>query len=437
MKINIPTEVFYILNKLKEKGFLSYLVGGCIRNLLLNLPIYDYDIATSATPMEIKEIFDKTISVGEIFGKISVIINNYEVEVSTFRHSADRTQFGGTLFEDTSTRDFTINSLAHPCFNSEEILIEELIDYHGAISDLEDRFLRAIGDPLERMKEDPLRIMRAIRFTASLTLVMDPLLVEVIKHHSDLLDNISKERIRDEFLKILTGNNPVKGIELLTELGIINRIIPGFTKMIGCTQPYKYHPEGDVYVHTLKVLENIPKGSSKELFLAAILHDISKPECRIEKDSKITFYNHDRVGSEKTKTIMKDLKFPNECIDEVVYLVHNHMKMHHWNQMNKSTRIKMCRNKYFKNLIELAAAGGKGAASGDQTSEIREFYEEVPVAAAPKLITGDDLIDLGFPPGKIFGTIIDKVEDLHLEGDLKTREEAIEYIRTHLFEFQS
>ena len=437
MKVNIPDEVFYVVSKLKEHKFLSYLVGGCLRNLLLNIKIKDWDICTDATPDQIEAIFEKTVPLGKEFGKISVYVNGVEVEVSTFRNSADRTEYGGTLFEDTCTRDFTMNALAHPCFSSDEILTEEIIDYHHGFNDLEDRFLRAIGDPLERMKEDPLRIMRAIRFTASLTLVMDPLLVEVIKHHSDLLDNISKERIRDEFLKILTGNNPVKGIELLTELGIINRIIPGFTKMIGCTQPYKYHPEGDVYVHTLKVLENIPKGSSKELFLAAILHDISKPECRIEKDSKITFYNHDRVGSEKTKTIMKDLKFPNECIDEVVYLVHNHMKMHHWNQMNKSTRIKMCRNKYFKNLIELAAAGGKGAASGDQTSEIREFYEEVPVAAAPKLITGDDLIDLGFPPGKIFGTIIDKVEDLHLEGDLKTREEAIEYIRTRLFEFQS
>lgn len=425
--MKIPANVIFIINCLKEKNHTAYLVGGAVRDYVLGKKIKDYDIATSATPDEIKTIFEKTVDVGESFGKVSVVIGEEMYDVATFRKCANRTQFGGSIKEDIQSRDFTINALYSDCSDG-NFAMNKIIDKHGGLNDLRTRTLRTVGNAENRMIEDPIRILRAIRFAADLDMCIDSELDKAIQDLWKLVSAMSVERIRDEFIKMINGNNFDKCVELLIRYNLMNLIIPGFTDMIDCEQPKKYHPEGDVYTHTMMVFNNVDRNSCLEMKLAALLHDISKPECQKVDGDKITFYNHDRVGSYKAESILRYLRFSNSVIEKVCWMVASHMKIHSFDKMNRSGKIKFARHQYFPDLIELGSADGKASARGDETQEIREFYKNLPPPPPAPLITGNDLIEMGYVPGPLFGKIVTTVSDLWLEDQIKTKEEAIKYI---------
>ena len=426
-----------IIGKLQEKGHIAYLAGGCVRDMLRGETPKDYDIATSALPQEITSIFTKTREVGVHFGVVIVIVNNQAFDVATFRNDGsykdgrhpEEVTFS-TPQDDTARRDFTVNGIFF------DPISEKYIDFVEGKSDIDKKVIRAIGEPNLRFQEDHLRLLRAIRFAARFDYEIEAETWNSIKSNASGISKISKERIRDELTKILLNENRVLGFDLLVESGLMEHIIPQILQLKGCEQPPQFHPEGDVFVHTRLMLSLLKDAPSIELVLSVLLHDIGKPATYSfdEEADRIRFNGHDKLGAEMSEQILRDLKFSNSIIEDVVQMVANHMTFKDVQKMRQSKLKRFMSRSTFNDEIELHRVDCLGSWGGLDNydflnKKMVEFANE-PIIPQP-LLTGKDLIELGWSPGPDLGQTLNSVQDMQLEGKLNSKDEALDWVKSN------
>jgi poly(A) polymerase len=421
-----------IVKRLRQEGYESYLAGGCVRDFLLNKAPQDYDIATSARPEDVQRIFPRTIAVGAQFGVIIVMLDGDSFEVASFRcdgpyldgRRPSQVRYG-TLQEDILRRDFTINGLVY------DPVEDRVIDLIGGRKDLERRRIRAIGNPRERFDEDRLRMVRAIRFAASLNFDIDSVTFDAIKQSAATITQISWERIGEEITRILTEGGARRGFELLDETGMLRILLPEIEQMKGVEQGPEHHPEGDVFTHTLLTLSHL-EAPSESLAYGCLLHDVAKPVCVRKEDDRITFYGHTDRGAEMAEAVLKRLKRGRATWERVSYLVKNHLRHTQAPKMRLSTLKRFLREDGFPELLELARIDALSS-SGDLQyyrfcQEHLAEIEEEEIRPEP-LLRGKDLIEMGYVPGPIFAEILQRVEDEQLGGELTSRQQAIEWVK--------
>lgn len=421
-----------IVKRLREEGYESYLAGGCVRDFLLNKTPQDYDIATSARPEDVQRIFPRTIAVGAQFGVVLVMLDGQSFEVASFRFDGpyldgrrpSQVRYG-TLQEDIFRRDFTINGMVY------DPVENRVIDLVEGKRDLARRCIRAIGDPRQRFEEDRLRMVRAIRFAASLNFDIDSLTLDAIKQSAPMITQISAERIGEEITRILTEGGARRGFELLDETGLLRILLPEIEEMKGVEQSPEHHPEGDVFKHTLLTLSRLEK-PTETLAYGCLLHDVGKPVCFRKEADRITFYGHTDRGAEMAQAILKRLKRGRAVWERVAYLVKNHLRHTQAPKMRLSTLKRFLREEGIDELLELARVDALSS-SGDLQyyhfcQERRSQMQEEEIRPEP-LLRGTDLIAMGYIPGPIFAEILRRVEDAQLGGELTSRQEAIEWVK--------
>ena len=420
-----------VANRLLEAGHEALFAGGCVRDQLLTIKPKDFDIATSATPEEVENFFENTNAVGAHFGVILVKENGHHFEIATFRHDGsyhDGRRPESVTFtnaqEDACRRDFTINGLfQHPQTG-------EILDYVDGQKDIENKILRAIGDPNVRFQEDALRLLRAVRFAVKTGFQIDPATWQAMQENANLLVKISPERIRDEFSRILTHPRRAEGLQLLLDSGLLAQFLPEALELVGCEQPPQWHPEGDVYTHTKIALNLLQDDAPLELCLGVLLHDIGKPPTYTwdEKDQRIRFSGHDAVGAEMAEEILRRLRYPNETIANVKEMVARHMQFMNVQDMRTAKVKRFMARPTFPLEMELhrvdcASSNGFTDNYDFLTAKAEEFANE-PIIPKP-LVSGKDLIDLGLNPGPKFRILLEEIQTRQLEGTLHSREEAL------------
>ncbi len=422
-----------IVTKLKEHGHRAYLVGGSVRDLLLGREPQDYDVATAARPEELLRLFPAARRVGAHFGVMLVYEGPVEVEVATFRsdHSyADGRHPAGVDFEndpakDVLRRDFTINGLLlDPDTN-------EVLDYVGGRDDLSAGVIRAIGDPARRFYEDHLRMLRAVRFAARFGFEIEATTFEAIRKLHASIAAISAERVRDELLRILTEGGARRGFELLDSSGLLAVILPEVAAMKGVPQPPEFHPEGDVWIHTLMMLEGM-RSPSATLALAVLLHDVGKPPT-FRVAERIRFDEHAEVGADMAVRILTRLRLPNETIRRVEALVAQHLRFKDVTRMRESTLKRFLRTEGFDEHLELHRLDctmSHGLLGNCDFMKQKAAELPVEILKPKPLVTGDDLIAAGYRPGPAFGQMLGAAEDAQLEGRIATKEEGLQLIRS-------
>lgn len=441
-----------IIERLRQHGHRAYLVGGCVRDLLLGRVPADYDVATDARPEQVMSVFPKTWAVGAQFGVVLVPIPGEDgceigegqpkshhhgcIEVATFRNDGiytdgrhpDAVQFTGDPREDVQRRDFTINGMLLDPMNHDEVL-----DYVGGREDLQQGIVRTIGDPARRFAEDKLRMLRAIRFAARFEYQIAPETMEAIRRLATEIRVVSHERVRDELTKMLTEGHARLAFELLDESGLLQQVLPEVARMKGVAQPPQFHPEGDVWVHTLLLLEKLPANCSPTLAWGALLHDVGKPPTYRVAPDRIRFDGHVDVGVKMTEKLGRDLRFSNDELSQISALVANHMKFAEVTRMRESTLKRFMRLPQFEEhlaLHEMDCLSSHGDLS--LYNFVKEKMEQTPVEEfRPRpLVTGADLIESGYKPGPRFKHILAAVEDGQLEQRFESREEAMQFVRS-------
>jgi len=435
-----------IVQTLRQRGFEAYLVGGCVRDLLLGRAPKDYDVATSATPDQVMGIFPETYAVGAQFGVVLVPVPEADaahdaesspksgtVEVATFRSDIgssdgrhpDEVRFSRDPREDVARRDFTINGMLLDPVSG------DVLDFVGGRADLTAGIIRTIGDPEKRFAEDKLRMLRAVRFAARFEYAVDPATLAAIQKLAPQIQVVSRERVRDELTRMLTEGHARRAFLLLDESGLLQEVLPEISAMKGVEQPPEFHPEGDVFVHTLLLLENLPHPCPLTLAWGALLHDVGKPPT-FRVAERIRFDNHVEVGVKMAEEICRSLRFSTGETDQILALVDNHMRFGHATRMSQSTLKKFLRMPAFDQHLALHRADCLASHGNLGTYEfVRQKQAEVPPAnlrPAP-LVTGDDLIAAGHAPGPKFREILTAVEDAQLEGRLSSREAALDFVR--------
>src|SRR5215831_11610072 len=432
-----------IVATLRDHGHTAYLAGGCVRDLLLGREPTDYDVATSATPDEVMRLFPLTYAVGAQFGVVLVPIrrdgpqgerDNYSIEVATFRSDGaysdgrhpDRVQFSHEARLDVQRRDFTINGLLLDPLN------QEVLDFVGGRNDLKRGIIRAIGDPRLRFAEDKLRLLRAVRFAARFGYAIEEKTFAAIRELAPQIHQVSRERIRDEILKMLTEGRARQAFELLDQTNLLEQVLPEIKKMQGVQQPPQYHPEGDVWIHTLMLLEGLSAGCSKTLALGALLHDVGKPPTFRVAPDRIRFDQHAEVGTRMAEEICRRFRLSNDETEQVCALVTNHMRFSDVTRMKESTFKRFVRMPQFDEHLELHRLD---RLSSHRSLDLYEFTREklrnLPAEQIrpEPLLTGDDLIQAGFAPGPQFKELLTAVEDAQLDGSIRTKEEALALVR--------
>ena len=445
-----------IVRKLREEGHQAYFVGGCVRDLLLEREPADFDVATSATPGQVMEIFPRTYAVGAQFGVVLVPASDLApagirngrslfsavnpshfreeiIEVATFRSDGayidgrrpHQVSFTASAEEDAQRRDFTINGLL---LDPEK---DEVLDFVGGRFDLNAGILRTIGDPRSRFTEDKLRMLRAIRFAARLGYQVELETMLAIREFAAGIGEVSKERVREELLKMLTEGKAGVAFAMLNTSGLLQQVLPEAAAMKGVQQPPQFHPEGDVWVHTLMMLGMLPAGVSPTLAMGVLLHDAGKPPTFRVAPDRIRFDGHVAVGVKMAEAICKRLRFSNEDTAQILSLVGNHMRFADVKKMKDSTFKRFLRLPRFEEHLELhridcLASHGK-----------LEFYDFIserrasmpPEAIHPRpLLSGTDLMAAGYSAGPRFKEILAALEDAQLEGRINSRSDALEYL---------
>jgi len=410
-----------------------------VRDLLLGREPEDYDVSTDATPERVISLFPESVAVGAQFGVIIVPRDAHKVEVATFRSdigSADgrhpeRVVFTSSPEQDVQRRDFTINGLLMR-HDSEKIL-----DFVGGQTDLRAGIIRAIGEPAKRFAEDKLRMLRAVRFSARFGFQIDAETFAAIRLHAHEISQVSAERIREEVTKLLTEGAARRGMELLDESGLLRQILPEVAAMQGVEQPPQYHPEGDVWTHTLLMLEGVPAGSSATLAWGVLLHDVGKPRTFrpiSETGDRIRFDGHVDVGVRMAEAICERLRFSNQDSEQILALIANHMRFKDVSRMRASTLKRFIRLPRFDEHLALHRLDCLSSHRHlDAYNFVRRTLEETPVEEIrpARLLTGNDLQRLGYQPGPLFSKILRSLEDAQLEGLIRTREEAIGFVAQH------
>jgi poly(A) polymerase len=438
-----------IVQTLRQRGFQAYLVGGCVRDLLLGREPKDYDVATNATPAQVMDVFPETYAVGAQFGVVLVPAPDREaasadraelsskshaVEVATFRSDIgysdgrhpDEVRFSLDPREDVARRDFTINGMLLDPVSG------EVLDFVGGRKDLAAGIIRTIGDPEQRFSEDKLRMLRAVRFAARFDYSIEPATFVAMQKLASQIQVVSRERVRDELTRMLIEGEARRAYVLLDESGLLKPVLPEISAMKGVEQPAEFHPEGDVFVHTLLLLENLPNPCPLTLAWGALLHDVGKPPTFRVAPDRIRFDNHVEVGVKMAEEICRRLRFSNDETEQILALVDNHMRFGHVSRMKESTLKKFLRMPAFDEHLALHRADCLASHRNLSTYEfIQQKRSEIPVATmrpAP-LVTGDDLIAAGYVPGPRFREILSAVEDAQLEGRLPSRDAAIDFVR--------
>jgi poly(A) polymerase len=428
-----------ICDTLIREGHQAFLVGGCVRDLLLGREPEDYDVSTDATPERVISLFPDAVAVGAQFGVIIVPLDGHKVEVATFRSdigSADgrhpeRVVFSSNPEQDVQRRDFTINGLLMRHDSG------EILDFVGGQADLRAGIIRAIGEPARRFAEDKLRMLRAVRFSARFGFPIEPETFAAIRLHAHEIGQVSGERIREELTKLLTEGGACRGMELLNETGLLQQILPEVAAMQGVEQPPQYHPEGDVWTHTLLMLEGLPAGSSATLAWGALLHDVGKPPTFrpvSETGDRIRFNGHVDVGVRMAEAILERLRFSNQDREQIVALIANHMRFKDVSRMRASTLKRFIRLPRFDEHLALHRLDCLSSHRHlDAYNFVRRTLEETPSEEMRpiRLLTGNDLQRLGYQPGPLFSKILRSLEDAQLEGTVRSREEAIAFVAQH------
>ncbi|MCP5533873.1 MAG: HD domain-containing protein [Akkermansiaceae bacterium] len=425
-----------LARKLHAAGHEALFAGGCVRDTLLGREPKDYDIATSATPDEVTRLFPKSNEVGAHFGVVIANHGGHAIEIATFRTDGsyrDNRRPESVTFsnatEDAKRRDFTINGL----FQNPDT--GEVIDHVGGREDLKNRVLRAIGEPAQRFREDALRLMRAVRFSSTLGFRIEETTAAALAECAPLLDRISPERIRDEFSRILLCPRRRDGVERLVETGLSDRFLPELRATIGCDQPPEWHPEGDVFTHTMIMLEMLGTDVPITLALAVLLHDIGKPPTRtVDPDGRIRFNGHDSLGAEMSDGILRLLRYPNQVVEDVVTMVARHMQFMNVQKMRVAKLKRFMSAPTFERELELHRVD---CASSNGFTDNYEFLQNKEAEFAseplipPPLAGGRDLIAMGLNPGPRFKELLDALETEQLEGRILDREAALAYLRRH------
>lgn len=428
-----PVLAANIVRTLRQSGYAAFLVGGCVRDLLLGIEPKDLDVATNATPPEVLRLFPRAQPVGAHFGVILVPENGAKVEVATFRSDhayQDGRRPGRVEFEidpkrDVLRRDFTINAMLM------DPDTKEVLDFVGGRQDLESGIIRAIGEPEQRFREDHLRMLRAIRFSARFNFAIEENTMRAMKSLAPFVRHVSAERVRDELTRMLTEGGARRAFELLDDSGLLTQILPEVAAMKGVAQPPEFHPEGDVWTHTLMMLEGL-REPTITLALGALLHDVGKPPT-FRVAERIRFDGHVEAGVEMTRRILSRLRFSNDEIRQVEALVAHHMRFKDVPQMKDSTLKRFLRLEKFEEHLELHRLDCSASHRQlDNYFYAKEKLESLPAEELkpPRLLTGDDLIEAGYTPGPQFAAMLTAVEDAQLERRIHTKEEALELVKS-------
>lgn len=437
-----------IVLTLRHHGFQAYLAGGCVRDLLLKREPKDYDVATDATPRQVMEIFPDTYAVGALFGVVLVPAPETQsqaaectngkkslcVEVATFRSDIgysdgrhpDEVRFSQDPGEDVARRDFTINGMMLDPVSG------EILDFVGGREDLKLGIIRAIGDPERRFAEDKLRMLRAVRFAARFEYAIDLATFAAMQKLADQIRVVSRERVRDEITRMLTEGHARRAFLLLDESGLLRHVLPEISMMKGVEQPPEYHPEGDVLVHTLLLLNFLPQPCPATLAWGALLHDVGKPATFRVAPDRIRFDDHVNVGVKIAEEICRRLRFSNDDTQQILALVGNHMRFGDAMKMKESTLKKFLRLRCFDEHMALHRAD---CLASHRNLRTYEFIEQKRAEIPPEnmrprpIVTGDDLIAAGYAPGPKFREILNAVEDAQLEGRLPSRDAALEFVQ--------
>jgi len=446
MSIKIPKEIKAISEKLSAAGFQAYLVGGCVRDLVLQKKPKDWDIATNALPEEIQKIFPDSFYENK-FGTVGVKTNALDkslevVEITTFRAEGDyfdnrhpeRVEFVKTIEEDLARRDFTINALAIPLhLKSKKI---KVLDKYGGKKDLRKKIIRAVGNPPERFEEDALRLMRAIRLAVELDFQIEEQTFQAIKNKSSLLKVIAKERIRDELIRIIMTEKAALGIILLEDAGLLEYIIPELREGIGCTQ--NKHHIYTVFEHNVRALNyTAEKKYSLEVRLAALLHDVGKPRSKKGEGENATFYNHEVIGARMALKILDRLHFPKEIIEKVVLLVRYHLFYYNVGEVTESGVRRFLTKVGVENVDDLLKVreadrigSGVPKAVPYKLRHLKFMIEKVrkdPISPKMLKVNGNDIMGiLNIPPGPKIGWILSILLEEVLDDPAKNNKEYLE-----------
>jgi poly(A) polymerase len=427
-----------ICRVLAEAGHEAYLVGGCVRDLVLGREPSDYDVTTDATPERVEALFPGSLTVGAKFGVVVVVEKGIQVEVATFRSDIsysdgrhpDRVVYSHSAADDVRRRDFTINGLLM------DPRTGEVIDLVGGRDDLEARLIRAIGDPELRFQEDKLRMLRAIRFAARFGFAIELTTFAAVRRLAPEIHQVSAERVRDELTRLLIEGSARRGFELLDGSDLLPAVLPEVARMKGVEQPPEFHPEGDVWIHTRIMLDGLAAGVSETLAWGVLLHDVGKPPTFTPASgpgTRIRFDNHAEVGAVMTEAICRRLRFSNAATDQIVSLVRNHLRFIDVPRMRPATLKRFVRLPHFEEHLELHRLDCLSShAKLDTYDFVLRFLAETPPEEVrpPRLVSGNDLKALGLRPGPLFGKILAAIEEAQLEGRVKTREEALDLLQS-------
>ena len=445
--MKVKQNAMEIVKTLQKQGYKAFFAGGCVRDMIMGKESEDYDIATSALPEDIMKLFERTIPVGVQFGVVIVVKDGHNFEVATFRTEGsysdgrhpDYVAFS-TPEDDVKRRDFTINGLLY------DPVKNEILDYVGGQEDISKGIIRTIGNPVERFTEDKLRMIRAARFACRFNFPIHEDTRQAIIQLAKNIHVVSAERIREELEKILTGTNPHIGIKLLDELCLLQEILPEVSSMKGVRQPENFHPEGDVFVHTLLCLSKLVPVSEQgmerpswTLAMGILLHDIGKT-ITFEELDRIRFNLHEKVGADMAARICDRLKTSNAEKDRIVWLVLKHLYFKDAQKMRLSKLKRLLAEEGYPELAELCRIDAL-ASSGDLSDyhycqEMFKSLSHEEVKPKP-LITGHDLIAMGLKPSSLFKDILTKIEDEQLEGNLTTKEAAIEMAKSLIYQLKT
>jgi tRNA nucleotidyltransferase/poly(A) polymerase len=427
----------HVCRTLRGAGHQAYLVGGCVRDILLKREPADYDVATDATPDRVQQLFPRSLAVGAQFGVIIVTEDAAQVEVATFRSDIgysdgrhpDRVVYATSPQEDVKRRDFTINALLlDPETN-------EVLDFVGGRADLRTGIIRAIGRPADRFREDKLRMVRAVRFAARFRYAIEAGTFTAISGLAPEIHHVSAERLREELTKLLTEGAASRGFELLDETRLLPELLPEIARMKGVEQPPQFHPEGDVWTHTLLMLGRLQAGCSATLAWGVLLHDVGKPPTFTPPsgpDGRIRFDEHVEVGTRMAEEICRRLRFSNEDTAQIAALVANHLRFKDVPQMKLATLKRFVRLDSFSEHLELHRLDCLASHGHLENHDLVSKFLAVtpPEQVRPlRLVTGEDLIALGFAPGPSFKGILDAVEEAQLNGRINTREEGLRLVQ--------
>ena len=446
-KMEIPKEIQFIIENLKNKGFEAYMVGGCVRDFLRNENPQDWDITTNAKPEDIQRIFLKNYLENK-FGTVTVLTGSKdkslaEVEITPYRidekytdkRHPDKVVWAKNIEQDLSRRDFTINAIAIGFKELKRKKEREVIDPFGGQKDLKSKIIRAVGDPDARFSEDALRLMRAVRFATVLDFEIEPKTLKAIKNNSHLLGAISKERIRDEFLKILMSEKADEGIEKLRSLNLLKHIIPELEEGFGVTQN-KHHIYG-VYEHSLLSLKYAAKKNfNKYVRTATLLHDVAKPRVKKGEGQNATFYNHEIVGAKMVCQILDRLRFSKKDIEKIVKLVRYHLFYYHPDEVGESSVRRLVRQVGPENMeellqVRLADRIGSGCPKAEPyklryMKYVIDKTSQESISVKSLKVSGNEIMDiLKIKPGPKIGMILDVLLGEVLENQEKNKKEVL------------